>query len=194
MAKRPHSDLDEYKIQASILLKQFRSTVLSESKQATGRLKSLPQFSDLPAEEILGLGRQIKLKHALQTIAIEHGHETWVAFKTALEFKAKRHIQKKSKPFAHLYPKRCQGFLNQWFGQYASAKHYLNENGGYLLPYDSQFFVCQSDYIEALDLNPNDRDWKKIAYDWAKPANQTAWKRLNNTLTKYEEQSSGGGE
>ena len=100
--------------------------------------------------------------------------------------KGRLYLQKRISPFSHLYPKRCQGFLNQWFAQYAEAKAYLKTNGGFLLPYGTQFFICQSDYIDSLGLDPNDSDWQKIDWDWAKPLDKTAWKRLDTTLQELD--------
>ena len=42
----------------------------------------------------------------------------------------------------------------------------------------NQFFICNSDYIKQLGFDPDDPDWKLINYDFANPADQTAWRRL----------------
>ena len=70
------------------------------------------------------------------------------------------------------------GFLNQWFANYLQAKSYQQINGGFLLPFKKQFFICDADYINNLGFNAEDNDWQLIGYDWANPANKAAWQRL----------------
>lgn len=149
----PFFDVEECKIQASILLKALRSSDFAAAK----RLQILPEFKSLSQEEILQM--DIKRKHALTVIALEKGFQSWSELKCQL-------------PFIR------GGFLNQWFKNYEDAKTYLQANGGFLLPYQKQFLVCDSDYITHLGFDAEDKDWQLIRYDWAKPANQKAWQRL----------------
>ena len=101
----------------------------------------------------------LKHKHALSVIAIENGFESWVNLKCQL-------------PFIR------GGFLNQWFTNYAEAKSYQQLNGGYLLPFKNQFFICEADYISNLGFNSADPDWKLIGYDWVNPDHKAAGQRL----------------
>jgi hypothetical protein len=50
--------------------------------------------------------------------------------------------------------------------------------GGYLLAYRNQYFVVDRYYIESLGLDPNDRDWEALGFDWVHPRNVAARTRL----------------
>ena len=149
--------VSECKIQASILLKALRSSDTKKSFAAAKRLQALPEFKKLTCEEIIEL--DVKRKSALAVIAFEKKFSSWTELKCQL-------------PFIR------GGFINQWFKSYEDAKSYLQSNGGFLLPFQKQFFVCDRDYIHYLGFNPDDNDWKLIEFDWAKPINKAAWQRL----------------
>jgi hypothetical protein len=70
------------------------------------------------------------------------------------------------------------GFLHQWFADYAKAKSCLKQGGGFLFPYQNQFFICDTGYIQDLGLDPNDPDWKLIGHDWVNPDDKEARERL----------------
>ena len=156
---KPHKSfsVDECKVQASLLLKSLHSNDSLSSGKAAKRFQRLPEFANLSLEEIIQA--DIKRKHALAVIAIEKGFTSWTDLKCQL-------------PFIR------GGFLNRWFANYAEAKSYQQLNGGFLLPFKNQFFICESDYINNLGFNAEDPDWTLIGYDWAKPGNKVAWQRL----------------
>ena len=83
----------------------------------------MPEFRNLSLEEIIQV--DIKRKHALAVIAIEKGFKSWTDLKCQL-------------PFIR------GGFLNQWFANYAEAKSYQQLNGGFILPFKNQFFICDA--------------------------------------------------
>ena len=149
--------VEECKIQASILLKSIRSEDAALSKKAIKRFQRVPEFSHLSLDEMSHVN--IQRKQALLVIALEKGFQTWTDLKCQL-------------PFIR------GGFLNQWFSHYGEAKSYLQANGGFLLPFKKQFFVCTADYINNLGFNANDLDWTLIGYDWFKPQDAAAWQRL----------------
>lgn len=76
------------------------------------------------------------------------------------------------------YPRRLDVFLNRWFASYEDARKALETEGGYLLPYKRQFFVCEAEAIRAMGLEPDDPDWEKINRDGARPADEQAYQRL----------------
>ena len=162
---RPSLTVNECKIQASLLLKALYSDDPEKAIQAAKRFKRLPEFSEYSLDKIVHL--DIKLKHALNAIAISKGFKTWVDLKTQI-------------------PLVIGGFLNQWFADYAIAKSHLNAEGGFLLPYKNQFFICDAHYIKQLGFNPKDPDWKSIGYDWVNPKNPDAWKRLYKKWIKIQ--------
>ena len=69
-------------------------------------------------------------------------------------------------------------FLNRWFADYEQARQSLDRHGGFLLPYQKHFFICQPDVIAALGLDPDDPDWEKIGRDCAHPLDVEAFERL----------------
>ena len=75
-------------------------------------------------------------------------------------------------------------FLNRWFSNYEEARKSLEGEGGFLLPYQEHFFVCQSDVIEAMGLEPGDPDWEKIGRDCARPDDNDAYQRLYHQREK----------
>jgi len=76
------------------------------------------------------------------------------------------------------YQPNLDVFLNRWFSTYEEARRSLDNDGGFLLPYQKHFFVCEADVIQAMGLEPDDPDWEKIGRDGAKPKDQDAYQRL----------------
>ncbi len=182
MTKSPYSQLEEYKIKASILHKQLKSNDLEPATQAAVRFQQLPHLKELTPQEILAEKATIKRKHALTVIALENNHASWADLKQRLERQEKLAAFRKSNKFSLLYPQRCAGFINAWYAHYEEARDHLVHDGGFLLPYKNDFFICQRAYIQTLGLDPDDPDWASIGFDWAKPADQDAWTRLDNKL------------
>ena len=127
----PHKSfsVDECKVQASVLLKSLHSHDRSTSQKAAMRFQRLPEFGKFSHEEILQA--DMKRKHALSNIALENDFTSWADLKYQL-------------PFIR------GGFLNQWSANYAEAKSYQQENGGFILPFKNQFFICEADYVNNL--------------------------------------------
>ena len=161
---RQSSTVQEYKIQASILLKSLRG---SDAEKAAKRFKRLPEFADLSIVDILQ--KDIKRKQALLLIAVENGFNSWLDLKMQVNF-------------------IVGGYLNSWFPSYSEAKSHLKSAGGFLLPYKNQFFICDANYMKQIGFEPEDPDWKLIGYDWVVPDNKNAWQRLY----KKWSQSKGG--
>lgn len=182
MSDFPHSALDEYKTQASLLLKQLRSDDTRQALSAALRFQQLPHLTDSSSVEIIK-SKQIKLKHALAVIAQEHNFESWASFKQKLDRKAKLTAYRQGNPYyTDLYPRQCSGHILEWHSDYEVASTELGRTGGYLFPYKKQFFICEAEYIEALGLDPDDSDWELIGWNWVKPTDQDAWQRLNQKL------------
>jgi hypothetical protein len=171
--------VEECKVQAKILLKQLRSANQTQSLSAAARFQLSPQWAQKSALEIVAQSENVKLKHALQVIARENRCETWEALKTRLE---KLEALRGNRQATDLYPRRCWGYLCEWYADYETARRHREEVGGYLFPYRSQFFLATRGYVETLGLDPDDADWTRIGWDWARPADQAAWARLNQQL------------
>lgn len=179
MTKLHTNNLTEYKIKAAILLKNLWSLDPTQALVAAVRFQKLPHLINLSAKDIVLKRDSIKLKHALNIIALENNLLSWSEFKHLLE---KRDAMKNKNIYTLLYPKRCGGFSNEWYANYQVAKQHLEQVGGYLLPYKNHFFICTSEYIKTLGLDPNDPDWKAISWDWVHPTCLVAWQRLNSQL------------
>src|SRR5579883_1551415 len=111
-------NVNECKIQASLLLKNLHSTQPGIAQKAIKRFQRLPVFKSLSAQEILS--KSVQRKHALAVIAMENGFKSWTDLKTQIPFIA-------------------GGYLNKWFAKYDEAKAHLQISGGYLLPYKNRF-------------------------------------------------------
>ena len=70
-------NLEEYKIQASVLLKLLRSGGSRKALQAAARFQLLPHFVNFTPEQIANRKDEIKRKHALRMIAQENGRSSW---------------------------------------------------------------------------------------------------------------------
>jgi hypothetical protein len=78
------------------------------------------------------------------------------------------------------YQPNLDVFLNRWFRTYEEARRSLDAEGGFLLPYQKHFFVCEADVIQALGMEPEDPDWETIGHDAAKPSDNEAYQRLRD--------------
>ncbi len=170
----------ESKIRASILLKDLRSPVLAKNAEAAARFRKIARFSSLSPEEIIAAKDDVRRKHALAVIAAERGFSCWAALKAYCN---PEHPDAKTQfDSSKFFSKPRGAFLNRWFVDYAQAKESLEKEGGYLLPYRDQYFICESGFIEALGLDPNDPDWERIGRNGIEPADQAAWARISASL------------
>lgn len=77
-----------------------------------------------------------------------------------------------------MYVATMDAIVSRWFTSYGEARASLDAAGGYLLPYEKHFFVTTREAIRELGLDPDDRDWERIGWDWVWPADTAAWERL----------------
>jgi hypothetical protein len=173
------TELEELKIKAKVLLKAFDSSDASTAMAAAERLKRLDSFRGISMDSLAAERGRVQLKHALTVVALESGYPSWTDAKKALESGAPREKDAGDK----LYPKRACGGLSRWFVAYEEARASLDAEGGFLLPYRNQFFICDTGHIEGLGLSPDDPDWEKIGFDWVKPKDLDARARLDGKLT-----------
>jgi len=104
-------NLDECKIQASILLKHLRSTDPEKALPAASRFGQLSHLAQDAPASILANKENIKLKHALAVIALENNFPSWAELKHRME---RLDAFRNKNTFTDLYPRRCGGFLNEW--------------------------------------------------------------------------------
>lgn len=170
MNKRRSLSVTECKIQASKLLKSLKSHDPTALASAQARLAKLDIFRDISPHAIDP--SLVKRKHVLLLIAQENGFECWVDLKCQI-------------PFIR------GGYLNHWFSSYQEAKAYQEKHGGYLLPYKKQCFLCEKNYIANLGFNSDDPDWAAIGFDWVKPNDEDAWRRLYQKWMVIQEKVNG---
>ena len=77
-----------------------------------------------------------------------------------------------------MYVARMDAIVNRWFTTYESARISREYEGGYLFPYQNQYFVTLSEGVRELGLDPSDPDWERIGWDWVQPKDAAAWERL----------------
>lgn len=77
-----------------------------------------------------------------------------------------------------MYVPQMNAILSRWYTTYEDARASLKAKGGYLLPYENHFFVTDREAIQELVLDPDDPDWARIGWDWVRPRDVDAWRRL----------------
>lgn len=167
-----------YRMQARQLIKQLRSDSSEDAATAAERFRRIRSFSSQTVQQILEARAQVRLKHALAVVALEHGHASWLALKESAE--ALEPTPRVAEQGREMYERGLEALLNRWFASYEDARASLAEQGGFLLPFDRQFFICEAEGIKALGLNPDDPDWERIGFDWAQPRDPEAWQRLKD--------------
>lgn len=173
---KPVDALDEYKIRASKLMKDFASADKRRSFGAAYRLASL--WPDGNANDLLADKSRVQRKHALAVIAREMGFRDWQ------HLTDEAHIELPAFDTARLFSARTGFFLNSWFVTYEDAKSALTRKDRFLFPYRHQFVVCESGLLSSLGIDVTDPDWAAIGRDWVKPQDAKAHYRLNQKLAR----------
>jgi hypothetical protein len=172
------SAASEYRIQARRLLNQLRAGDTTTAATAAERFRLLHSFADKTAAQVLAARDHLRLKHALAVVALEQGYDSWRALKAAAEAHARASVVATPQTNREMYARGMDVLLNRWFARYEDARASLEELGGYLLPFDRQFFICEAEGIRILGLDPDDADWALIGWDWVQPQDTAAWQRL----------------
>ena len=167
-----HSAIEELKTRAQLRLRAAKAgdtTILA-------RFAQLPSLREIDEEQLPEI---LQLKHALWLVAREVGFSTWKQAQSVLSGGSG------NGDFGTLLGlKNGQGYLNNWYARYEEARECLEQTGGYLLVWKTQFLVVEADYIRGLGLDPDDPDWQLIGNDWAKPRDFNARNRLYAGLIK----------
>jgi hypothetical protein len=181
---RPESDsdsphdipaLDEYKVRASKLLKDFASSDKRRAYGAAHRLASL--WPDGNPNELLADPSRVRRKHALAVIAREMGFRDWQ------HLTAEAHVEMPAFDTTRLFPPKTSFYLNAWFVTYEEAHAALARNR-FLFPYRHQFVVVEAGLLKSLGIDVADPDWDLIGRDWARPLDRQAHYRLNQKLAR----------
>lgn len=170
------SALDEYKVRASKLLKDFESADKRRAYGAAHRLASL--WPDGNANALLADRSRVQRKHALAVIAREMGFRDWQ------HLTAEAHIEMPAFDTTRLFPPKTSFYLNGWYATYEEAHAALASKGRFLFPYRHQFVVVEAGLLKSLGIDMADPDWQLIGRDWAKPLDRQAHYRLNQKLAR----------
>ncbi len=167
------TNLEEYRIRASRLLKELRGADLAIALRAANRFCSLPGLAGKAPGDIYNSRDQLKRKHALAVIAKETGFQEWPELMASISphvdvgFDTSRLFQ------------RTATFLNLWYRTYGEAREMLTTDPKrYLFPYRHQFVVCEGQLLEDQGIDTTDPDWERIGRDWAQPLDKKALARL----------------
>ncbi|OJY22237.1 MAG: hypothetical protein BGO98_37235 [Myxococcales bacterium 68-20] len=166
--------VDELKTQAEILHKR----IATGDAASRARLRRLTELAKADDVAITAAAPSIRRKHCLTVCAREHGFSTWEHAQRVL-----RGWEDETDFGALLYDRQSSGLLNVWFASYVEAREQLvamrrDGQARYLLAYRRQFFVAEAQFIEALGMDPSDADWERLDFDWARPRDPLARRRL----------------
>jgi hypothetical protein len=166
----------ELKIRAEILQRRIQEG----EPAALERLRVLPEHRQKPIEALREAAGGVQRKHCLAAVAREAGFGGW---EHALRVLAGDVAEV---DFGDaLYPHGASARLNHWFASYEEARAALAElgPGQYLLAYRRHFLIVDRDFIgETLGLDPDDADWAALGWDWARPKDVEARRRLYGKL------------
>ncbi len=130
------------------------------------RIESLKTKAKLLQKAKSKAGKPTRLKDAFELIAKTAGFASWRDLKAVLDA---------NESFC---PPGHSALWKVWYASYAEALEHIETSGGYLLPYQKEFFVCDADYIRFLGVTPDDEDLKKVGSNWAEPCDAKAFERL----------------
>ena len=167
--------IDEIKIRAALLHKQLRGG----HKDCLARLAALPEFRGRDPETWVG---EVQRKHCLAALASEGGFSNWVRARAVLA----GNFPEDGDFGTLLHPRRCSGFLNEWFANVELAREALALRGGHLLVYRRQYFVVTQLYVRTLGLDPLSEHWRELGHDWSVPGPRPARAALYGQLLAHE--------
>lgn len=172
-------DLDSHRLAARRLLAELASDDPVASAVAAGRLRRLRTLAGLDDAE---LGGKVGMAHALAVVAEEAGYASWRELAAEAEAAARPPAELaaalRADPGDFWYPRAFDIFLNRWFARHEEGRRALEADGGFLLPYRHQVFLCTPEAIRWLGMDPDDPGWAAIGHDAARPADDKAFARL----------------
>lgn len=117
----------------------------------------------------------VKRRDCLNLIAHELGFPDWQHAKVAIAGEGE------AREFGTLLY-RGGGHINRWYVNYDEAAADRANSNGYLLGYKRHLLVVDRYFVESLGLDPDDRDWIAIGFDWVRPKSLPARSRLYDKL------------
>ena len=176
--------LNEFKIQAKILLKSARNNQ-PDAIQRLAKHSGNKPYSHSPNLVYTDLA---KLKHCQYVVAREVGFENWQHAHSILSTSDKKLSYNAPDSgtvnmgkFWHNH--HCDALINLWFSRYQEARHaLLEEPSNYLIPYQNQFIVATKDYINAIALSEVEESlWREVKHDLVASYASEAWDKIAHT-------------
>jgi hypothetical protein len=167
----------ELKVRAEIL----HHALAANDPAALERLRVLPEYRKADAETRRAAAPTLQHKHCLAVVARELGFTSFEHATRVLEGDL-------AEPdVGNVLYLTTRGILNSWFADYDEAREVHAQTSTvtsrrYLLAYKRHFFVVERPFIVSLGLDPDDADWAAIGWDWARPRNPEARRRLYGKL------------
>jgi hypothetical protein len=164
----------ELKVRAEILQKALASA----NQGALDRLRALPEMRRAAQPALVAMSATTRRKHCLAIVAREHGFSGWEHALRVLDGDSAE-----ADFGTMLYGVASGGFLHPWFATYTETHVFADDalrSGGrpFLLAFGRQFFVAGSAFVASLGLDPQDADWRAIGWDWPRPRDGDARRRL----------------
>ena len=159
--------LRDLRTQAAFILKDLAAPS-SRCIIAAKKIQQLPLYADKSLDWITTHGKEIKLKYAYAALAIDYGFKNWDEFKHSVAEKD------------CLYCPAAVGFIYAWFADYDAAEAYHAKHGGCLLSFWADIIVCGDEYVRETGLQRHEVQWKKIGYNWVRPADPGSFQILKN--------------
>ena len=168
------SAVRELKVRAEILHHRLKAG----DPAALARLRALTELRRAGDAELKEAAASLRRKHCLAVVARELGFAGFDHAQRVLDGDG---------PEADfgtlLYGSGAGAFLNHWFATYEQARAQQDETREagprqYLLAYKRHCFLAERGLIETLGLDADDPDWAAIGWDWVRPSDPEARRRL----------------
>jgi hypothetical protein len=168
------SPVRELKVRAEILHHRLQAG----DPASPARLRALPELRRAGDVELAGAAARIQRKHCLAVVARELGFASFEHAQRVLEGDAAE-----ADFGTLLYGEASGAYLNHWFATYDEARAQQEATSGtgprqYLLAYKRHCFLAERGFVEALGLDADDADWAAIGWDWVRPRDPEARRRL----------------
>ncbi|WDE00187.1 hypothetical protein [Thalassomonas actiniarum] len=112
------------------------------------------------SDATLSNGHPPRLKDSQLVIARKYGFRHWGHAREVLEGSSCRDYG------TFWYKPQCSALLNLWCASYKEAALQQKAQGGFILPYKTQYLVVEHHYLELLGLDSRDANWAEINFDW----------------------------
>jgi hypothetical protein len=165
----------ELKVRAEIL----QTKLEAKDSASFARLRALTELRHADDVSVIAKAAGFRRKHCLAVVARECGFASWEQARVVLGGGAG------DGDFGTLLYGNgvdASAIMNRWFAHYEEARDALkdlpDEPRHYLLAYKRHCVIVEGPFVAALGLDPDDPDWRAIGWDWVRPLDPVARRRL----------------